>query len=449
MAFRRSLQTSLMALALGAGLAVSASAQVGYQAQPYHHSVQPMVQQGGPGGATPAAGLRTWNYNELYRTGWSAERLMDNAKVIGANGEDIGEIENIIVSQRGRILGIIAEVGGFWDIGDTHVFIPWTQVRVSPTLNRVVVPVTEDNVDDYASSASDVLTYFRAGQTQVVDDDLDTGPSIWKATDLIDDYAYLNDRRAYGYINDLIFSSNGHLQAVVVNAGSAWGGGYRALPFASNGGGWNPGSSDYYLGYGENDIANLERFDHNRLPARVMVNNQSGAGSDAQARNSQANVTGAVATQWTFRNIDRDGNLELTDREFSRVSRDVRGRWDANRDGRLDRNEFYGGLSTVFDANRDRRITQDEFNRGWRNWGTSDQQVSYSAFDANGDGVLDQNEFRTGLERMGYYDRWDADRNGTVARSEFNTGMYDVWDVNSDNVLAENEFNDLAGRSWF
>jgi hypothetical protein len=369
--------------------------------------------------------------------------------VVGANGEDIGSIENIIVSQRGRILGIIAQVGGIWDIGDTHVFVPWNQVQVSPTLDRVVLPITEDNVDEYDYSPNEVLTHFNANRTQVVDDDLATGPVIWKATDLIDDYAYLNNRRAYGYINDLIFSGDGMLQAVVVNAGSAYGGGYRAFPFAGSAGGWNPGASDYDLGYGDNEITNLERFDYNRLPARVMVNNQVGAGGNAQARNNQANVTGAVATQWTFRNIDSDGNLELTDREFSRVSRDVYGRWDANQDSRLDRNEFYGGLYNVFDTNRDRQVTQNEFNRGWRNWGISDQHVSYGTLDGNSDGILDRNEFRTGFDRFGYYSRWDGDGNGILAQNEFNTGMYDVWDANSDNVLARNEFDDLAGRTWF
>jgi hypothetical protein len=156
-----------------------------------------------------------------------------------------------------------------------------------------------------------------------------------------------------------------------------------------------------------------------------MVNTQ---GDTRQAMGSQANVTGAVPTQWTFRDIDRDSNLELSDREFSRVSRDVYGRWDAN---------------------RDRRVTQNEFNRGWRNWGIGDRQVSYGMFDANNDGILDANEFRTGFDRLSYYDRWDADRDGLLAQNEFNTGMYDVWDADSDGVLAQNEFNELTNRTWF
>ncbi|MBJ6126816.1 PRC-barrel domain-containing protein [Microvirga splendida] len=427
---KRFVRPSLLALALGAGLAVPASAQIAQR--PYL-----------------ASDAAPWSNNELYRGGWSAERLMDNADVIGANGEEIGSIENIIVGQQGRILGIVAEVGGFWDIGDTHVFVPWDQVRVSANLERVAVPITEDNADDYAYAANDVLTRFGANRTQVVDDDLETGATIWKATDVIDDYAYLNDRRAYGYVNDLIFSADGNLRAVIVNVGSAWGGGYRAMPFTGYGANWNPGTSDLYLGYGQADVAELERFDYDRMRGTAMVSNRARTNASAQAVGERANVTGAVATQWTFRNIDSDGNLELTDREFSRISGNIYTGWDANRDSRLTGNEFYTGLYGVFDENRDRRVTQNEFNRGWRNWGISDQQISYGMFDANSDGILDQNEFRTGFDRIGYYDRWDADRDGDLARNEFDTGMFDVWDADSDNALAENEFGELANRSWF
>lgn len=43
---------------------------------------------------------------------------------------------------------MVAEVGGFWDIGDTHVAVPWAQVDVQ-SYDRIVVPVTEETVDDY------------------------------------------------------------------------------------------------------------------------------------------------------------------------------------------------------------------------------------------------------------------------------------------------------------
>lgn len=64
--------------------------------------------------------LADWNYDELYQPGtWTAERMFD-AEVIGLNGDEIGSVENIVIGTGGKAEAIIAEVGGFWDIGDTH-----------------------------------------------------------------------------------------------------------------------------------------------------------------------------------------------------------------------------------------------------------------------------------------------------------------------------------------
>jgi hypothetical protein len=174
MILKRNVRPLPLALVLGAGLACPALAQ----------------------NDAPIRPLDRWSYDNLYRSGWSAERMMDEAEVIGANGEEIGDVENIILNRQGRILGIVAEVGGFWDIGDTHVFVPWDQVRIGPDLDRVAVPVTEENVEDYSSFSEERLTRTTAGRTQVVADDLAAGQGIWKATDLIDDRAYLSDRRS-------------------------------------------------------------------------------------------------------------------------------------------------------------------------------------------------------------------------------------------------------------
>jgi gamma-glutamyl:cysteine ligase YbdK (ATP-grasp superfamily) len=63
MAFKRFRQTSFVALAFGAGLAFSASAQ-------------PVVQGNQPG----VASLRNSTYNDLYRTGWRPQASPWNAK---------------------------------------------------------------------------------------------------------------------------------------------------------------------------------------------------------------------------------------------------------------------------------------------------------------------------------------------------------------------------------
>ena len=90
-----------------------------------------------PGDQPPVIMLRDWNYDTIYGRGWSANRLMDRATVYGPTGDDMGSVENIVIDRGGKVVGIIAQVGGFLDIGDTHVFVPWDQVEVSAGLTRV------------------------------------------------------------------------------------------------------------------------------------------------------------------------------------------------------------------------------------------------------------------------------------------------------------------------
>ncbi|PRY22133.1 PRC-barrel domain protein [Aliiruegeria haliotis] len=42
----------------------------------------------------------------------------------------IGEIEDVMFDKEGKIAGVVAEVGGFLDIGDKHVFIGIDEVRM-------------------------------------------------------------------------------------------------------------------------------------------------------------------------------------------------------------------------------------------------------------------------------------------------------------------------------
>lgn len=194
--------------------------------------------------------ITTWDQRALYQ-GWSAERMMDTA-VRGKNGEDIGEIENIIVNADGQVEKIIVEAGGFMDIGDTHLSIPWDQVEVAPKLEYVTIPVDEDTVPNFS---------LFAGR-----DDIPAGPRAWRVTELIDDYVQLKDVPNYGYVNDLIFDNDGQLQAVVVSPDFGYGArGYYAYPYYGYPYGYEPGMDSYQLPYTRDDIANLGPFDYSAL----------------------------------------------------------------------------------------------------------------------------------------------------------------------------------------
>ncbi|MCG7599315.1 PRC-barrel domain-containing protein [Halomonas sp. McH1-25] len=206
------------------------------------------------------ASLEDWSYDTIYQQGGiRADNLMDT-EVFGPEGEEIGSVENVLITEDNKIGAIIAQVGGFWDIGDTHVLVPWEDVEL--TDDGVQIPVTEDNADDYGLFDSDWITKQDLSATQQVDDDVATGSRVWKLSELLDDYASIGQGVGYGYVDNVLFSRNGEIQTVVIEADEAYGGDAYAYPFAGYGNGWQPGYTTYSLPYGEDEVGNLEPFDY-------------------------------------------------------------------------------------------------------------------------------------------------------------------------------------------
>ncbi len=61
---------------------------------------------------------------------------------VGSDWNDIGEIEDLVLDQSGQLIGVVAEVGGFFDIGDKHVMIPMEDVRLTAVDDQTYVLVT-------------------------------------------------------------------------------------------------------------------------------------------------------------------------------------------------------------------------------------------------------------------------------------------------------------------
>jgi hypothetical protein len=287
------------ALALILGLAAWSPAA----AQDSQTSETTTAEASQPADQPPVIALADWNYDSIYSNGWSLEKLIDEARVFGAEGQEIGDVENVLIGADGKILASIAEVGGFLDIGDTHVSVPWDQVAFSPALDLIEVPVNEENVEEYSLFGEwGYFTKPDADVTQVVNDDLVTGPRVWKATDLIDDYALLTGSEAYGYVEDLIFTNDGELHAVVVDEDLRYGGGLRAFPYYGYGYGWYPGSPYYALPYGRSDLAVIDTFDFERMSDDVAMSGTAELSSDRPA------ATGSVEAEDEPENAD--GNAD-------------------------------------------------------------------------------------------------------------------------------------------
>ena len=61
---------------------------------------------------------------------------------VDSNWNEIGEIEDVVLSQSGELSGVVAEVGGFLDIADKHVVLPINDVKLVPSENMRYAIVT-------------------------------------------------------------------------------------------------------------------------------------------------------------------------------------------------------------------------------------------------------------------------------------------------------------------
>jgi ABC-type amino acid transport substrate-binding protein len=107
--------------------------------------------------ATPVLAQMTPDYDNLIRTRditggdiftlnmatdadtWNEDTYYDE---INPNWNTIGEIEDIILDRNGQMTGIVAEVGGFLDIADKHVYIPLEEVRLAAVDDQTYAYVT-------------------------------------------------------------------------------------------------------------------------------------------------------------------------------------------------------------------------------------------------------------------------------------------------------------------
>lgn len=208
-----------------------------------------------------AAKLAEWEQSAVHDIGGLRAEYLITEEVFGPKGDEIGNVENAIISD-GQIAALVVEVGGFWGIGDTHVVVPWNEVTL--TADGFKVPVSEDNYEEYQLFGQDsFVTMTSLQQTHPVKDNLATGSQSWKLTALLDDYVVLNNGAGYGYLNDVVFSKDGEIKALIVDATVAeYGYGTFLFPFYGTRYGWQPYDNFYTLPYGPAAIGTLDPFDY-------------------------------------------------------------------------------------------------------------------------------------------------------------------------------------------
>lgn len=209
--------------------------------------------------------IAQWDASSLYTDGWTAEEMI-GTPVRDENGEDIGNVKDLIVDGHGNISRLVVEVGGLLELGSQHIGVPWKDIKIGEDMSFVEVPLREVRSGAYS-------LYGEVPQGEQVA----AGQGTWRANELIGDYASLPDVPRFGLVTDLVFNNRGQVKGVVVEPGVRGAIGRRyAFPFA----GYDPGAFAYPLPYRREAIAQLQPFDY----ARLAEQSRYSSGRTLQAR---------------------------------------------------------------------------------------------------------------------------------------------------------------------
>lgn len=146
----RVLSTSVLSAMLAAPVAAPVFAQADTTAADMSGLIRTRDITGGPVYSVGA------NYDE---TTWSDVNDRETYSYQNyAYGTDeyrqIGEIEDIVLDESGQMVGLVAEVGGFLDIGDKHVMVSVEDLRLEPVDDQTysyITRLTEEQLEELPS----------------------------------------------------------------------------------------------------------------------------------------------------------------------------------------------------------------------------------------------------------------------------------------------------------
>jgi hypothetical protein len=184
---------------------------------------------------------------------------------------------------------MIVEGGGLLDIGDRHFAVPWADVEFgsdrSVHTSVKARGAAEDERYEGEAVAKPVLGDRRA----------------FRMTELLDDYVRSDEGTIVGYVDDIILSRDGRIEAVVLQPNSGYGThGRYALPFYGYRYGWHPGYDYYAVPVPANELAELGPFDYRRMKVspvrRGDAKDDSSSAGDTR-NDTESRTTGASSAE--------------------------------------------------------------------------------------------------------------------------------------------------------
>ena len=166
--------------------------------------------------------------------------------IVNANGDTVGEIENVVIDKDGAVKYVIAGVGGFLGVGEKHVALKWDALTITENGKHVVANVTKEQLE--ALPEHKVPETAKPGTVYSYDDDIKTNPymsdggiaaapsadttgttesavepaagtPMLQASDVIGANVKNPDGTSIGDVSEMIVQSNGSIEGIVVDVG--------------------------------------------------------------------------------------------------------------------------------------------------------------------------------------------------------------------------------------
>jgi sporulation protein YlmC with PRC-barrel domain len=110
---------------------------------------------------------------------------VDAQKLIGqtienGNGDNVGEVESVVIDGDGNVKYVIAGVGGFLGLGEKHVALHWDELTISENGDKVMANVTKEQLE--ALPEHKFPETGKPGMVYSYDDDVAVNPYIAERT---------------------------------------------------------------------------------------------------------------------------------------------------------------------------------------------------------------------------------------------------------------------------
>jgi sporulation protein YlmC with PRC-barrel domain len=76
-----------------------------------------------------------------------AVEQMIGRPVVNAQGEEIGQVRDLLMSPDGVVDRAIVDVGGFLGVATKQIAVPWDQVSVQPDGDRITLPMDRQQLE--------------------------------------------------------------------------------------------------------------------------------------------------------------------------------------------------------------------------------------------------------------------------------------------------------------